>query len=129
VKDRRQVEVELVQRGLGELQLSPALEWLIVPKWALGKGWNKKATRLLLLIPSGYPTVGPDNFYTDADLRLENGQMPGNTGQAELPNLGSWLMFSFHMEASDWQPHTEPALGHNLLTYLVAVRQRLSEAN
>ena len=129
MKDRRRVEVELVQRSLGELQLGPNLEWLIVPRWRLSKGWSKKGTRMLVLIPSGYPTMAPDNFYVDADLRLENGQLPGNTGNAELPDLGAWLLFSFHVEPDDWQPHVNPILGHNLLTYLAAVRQRLSEAN
>jgi hypothetical protein len=129
MKERRKVEVELVRRSLGELQLSPTFDWIIIPKWGLDRGWNKKKTKLLVLIPSGYPTVAPDNIYVDPDLRLENDQLPGNTGIAELPELGSWLMFSFHVEAGDWQPHSDPGLGHNLLTFLVAVRQRLSEVN
>ena len=58
--------------------------------------FNKNATRLLLLVPPGYPTNRPNGFEADPDLKLTNNNAPAGTGQAN--HLGKpWLHFC-------WQP-------------------------
>jgi len=124
--DLRRRELELVASEYGELTHGPNHDWVILSRWHLPSGWNKPKTRLLVLIPSGYPTTPPDNFYTDADLRLSDGRQPGSTSQAQ--QLGdSWLQFSYHLEPGDWQARADLLAGDNILTFLVGVTARLAE--
>ena len=123
--ERIKLEIELVESNFGELEVDPSLRWLVVKRWKLVPGWNKKEARILLLIPPGYPTTPPDNFFTDADFRLEGGAQPGSTSFASPVDGQQWLQFSYHVEASDWQPDK----GHNLVTFLLSVGKRLSETN
>ncbi len=124
--DLRKRELELVAAEYGELDHGPDLDWVIMRRWRLPPGWNKEETRLLVVIPPGYPVTPPDNFYTDADLRLSDGRQPASTSQAA--QLGeSWLQFSYHLESGDWRPQANLLDGDNLLTFLVGVAARLAE--
>ena len=124
MRERRQKEVTLVKVAHTELEVGPNLDWFILTKLVLPPGWSLDATDTLILIPPGYPTTPPDNFYTLPDLRLKNGTMPGSATTAS--QLGrSWLQFSYHVK--DWNPHADYRQGHNLLTFLEGVRRRLSE--
>jgi Prokaryotic E2 family E len=128
--ERRERELELVKAEYGDLEIGEKLDWVIIKKWLLSNGWNKTETQVLVLIPPGYPVTPPDNFYTDNDLRLLNGGMPGNSSvnASQLERL--WLQFSHHVEPEDWKPHADVLQGHNLLTFLkIGVARRLSEAN
>jgi len=128
--DRRERELELVKVAYGELEIGEELDWVIIKKWPLPSGWNKTETPVLILVPSGYPVTPPDNFYTDNDLRLANGGMPGNSSINVSQLAKPWLQFSYHVEGADWKPHVDILQGHNLLTFLKAgVSRRLSEAS
>lgn len=123
--ERTKRELALVAVVYGELEIDQDLRWFIIKKWPLVSGWNKESTRVLILIPSGYAITPPDNFYTDADFAVKGGAQPGNTSAAQPISGQQWLQFSYHIEASDWQPEN----GHNLLTFLGGVDRRLREAN
>jgi hypothetical protein len=110
------------------VEIGPSLDWFIIKRWPLDSGWTKQETQILVLLPGGYPTTPPDNFYADPDLRLANGSAPGNTSPVSLHGA-QWLHFSFHVESDDWQPHADPEKGHNLLTFLEGVARRLTEAS
>jgi hypothetical protein len=131
VLDRRRKEVELVEATYGEVELGPDLSWIVIRRWQLPAGWNKANTAVLVNIPAGYPVTPPDNFCTDPDLRLANGSMPGNVMGVYEYAGHQWLQFSFHVvdSASEWHPHAELLDGHNLLTFLTGVKQRLEEAS
>lgn len=129
MKSRIQKELELVVRSFGELAASPDLDWFVLNNLPLGQGWSKRTTRLLVLLPGGYPTTPPDNFYADADLRLASGGMPGSANPDQQAAGGSWLMFSYHVETADWTPAPNPEEGHNLVTFLDGVHSRLKEPN
>lgn len=124
--DLRKRELDLVAAEHGELDHGSNIEWLILRRWQLPTGWNKKETRLLIIIPAGYPVTPPDNFYTDADLRLADGRQPGNTSLAGHQGE-SWLQFSYHLESGDWRPQANLLDGDNLLTFLIGVAGRLAE--
>jgi len=126
VIDLRKRELELVAAEYGELDHGPNIEWLVLCRWQLPSGWNQKETRLLIIIPSGYPVTPPDNFYTDADLRLADGRQPGNTSLASHQGE-NWLQFSYHLESGDWRPQANLLEGDNLLTFLIGVAARLAE--
>lgn len=121
--DRIKRELGLVESVYGELEADPDFRWFIIKRWPLVSGWNKEQTRLLILIPPGYALTPPDNFYTEPDLAVEGGGQPGNTSTAQPINGQQWLQFSYHIEASDWQPEN----GHDLLTFLAGVSRRLKE--
>ncbi len=126
MRDRWKSELELVEAKYGSLETGPDLSWFIILGWRLMEGWSKGETKLLVLIPPGYPVTPPDNFYVDSDLRLVGGAMPGSTS-AESQAGRQWLRFSYHVEGGDWSPHAEPEQGHNLLTFLQGIAKRFSE--
>lgn len=126
--ERRKKELDLVIRVADEVEIDPSLNWFIIKQYPLGNGWNKPEISVLILIPSGYPTTPPDNFYTDPDLRLAQGAQPNRA--TPCVQIGKqWLQFSYHVEKGDWQPHAEVSKGHNLLTFLDGVKQRLTEVD
>ena len=127
MRERRQNEIQLVEVAHPDLEVGPNLDWLILNGLVLAPGWSLDMTDALVLIPSGYPTTPPDNFYSDPTLRLKNGQLPEATS-GPVNHIGrQWLQFSYHVE--HWQPHADFRKGHNLLTFLQGVRRRLSEVN
>jgi hypothetical protein len=125
MSERIKRELALVQLIYGELEVDTDLRWFVIRQWALAAGWSKQYTRLLVLIPAGYAVTAPDNFFTDPDLTTGEGTQPGNTSMAQPIPGTQWLQFSYHIEAGDWQPEN----GHDLLTFLAAVRRRLQEVS
>jgi hypothetical protein len=123
-------EIELVEAQFGELEVAPDGSWLIIRRYPLPPGWSKDATSVLILVPAGYPQTPPDNFYVDIDLRLAGGGR-AEGGSDGLAHSGrQWQQFSWHfVDASEWQPHAEIDCGHNLVSFLTGVEQRLSELN
>lgn len=127
--ERRNQELDLVRAKYGEIEVGPDLGWLIIKRYRLIPGWNKTEIPVLVMIRPGYPTTPPDNFYVDNDLRLANGQDPSNASRNQVQLGRPWLMFSYHVDESEWKPQPEVLEGHNLLTYLLGVERRLAEAN
>ena len=125
---RRQRELELVRERFGELESPDDCSWFVIPKWSLPRGWSKAETAVLVLVPSGYPETPPDNFYTDSDLTLPGGGEPANAA-GRIDHAGrTWRQFSWHfVDPNEWKPQPEPEIGHNLVTFLLGVEQRLSE--
>lgn len=129
MQDRIRRELELVRQRFGELVVDPNLDWFVVCSMPLSGAWAKSSSRVLVLFPGGYPTTPPDNFYTDPDLRLATGALPGNVSENQQVAGATWLQFSYHVESADWRPEQDPADGHNLVTFLEGVRRRLEEPN
>jgi hypothetical protein len=128
VIERRTREIELVEARYGELEIAPDHSWLIIRGLSLPAGWSKTETDVLILIPPGYPQAPPDNFYTDIDLRLASGAQAEGGSDGPVHEGRQWQQFSWHfVDAADWQPHAEIERGHNLLTFVDGVEQRLSE--
>jgi len=127
--ERRKTELDLVSSQYGEIEVGADQDWFVIKHWTLAAGWNKDETAVLVLIPPGYPVTPPDNFYTDNALRVEGGGLPGSTSADQAQQGRQWLQFSYHVEDGEWHPHADPLKGDNLLTFLLAVGKRLSEAN
>lgn len=84
--------------------------------------WNNEATTVRFVAPVGYPAAKPDCFWTDADVRLRNGNIPKNTGQQPLAHSSvPTLWFSWH--AASWNVNSD-----NLRTYLRVIEDRLARA-
>ena len=128
--DRRERELELVEAQFGELERATDLSWFVIKRLPLPSGWSHAATAILILLPPGYPETPPDNFYTEPDLTLAGGAEPGNaSGTLDLGGQ-RWRQFSWHFEdTNEWRPHAEIERGHNLLTFVLGVQQRLAEVS
>lgn len=125
--DRREQELALIRGKHGQIEVSPDLDWAIIPRWELPVGWSKATTALLLQLPSGYPTTPPYGFSVEPDLRLASGAEPTNAANMPLIAGRQWRQFSFSVE--EWRPHADVTQGHNLLTFLIGVHGRLRELN
>jgi hypothetical protein len=128
---RLQRELELVAQRYGELEVAEDVTWLVIKSLVLPAGWSAGVTRLLLMIPAGYPATPPDNFAIDGDIRLANGGEPGNLAGRITHAASEWLLFSWHVVdgTAGWAPHAEIERGDNLLTFLLGVESRLAEAS
>jgi hypothetical protein len=92
---------------------------IVVPGVALPPGWNRPSTTVYILAPVGYPMAQPDCFWTDVDLRVQNGGVPKNAQQQSLPNGAQpALWFS-------WHPNGWNANKDDLRTYVKIVEDRL----
>lgn len=119
-------EVALLRKRFSGLEHGEQFNWVLIPIFPLPPGrFNKKETRLLFAIPVGYPNTGPDNFFTDVDLRLKDGGMPpafnpnSNSSSGPAPVAGNWGWFSWHPQA--WRPAAAVDGGDNLETFLIGV--------
>lgn len=131
MRARLQREFELVAQRYGELELTEDVTWVVIKSLTLPAGWSAAVTRLLLMIPAGYPATPPDNFAIEAKIRLANGGEPGNLA-GRISHAGrEWLQFSWHVVdgVAGWAPHAEIERGDNLLTFVLGVESRLAEAS
>jgi len=122
-------EIELLRKKYGSLKHGDDLDWVIFEELSLPPGWNREKTRLLVLIPPGYPITPPDNFYVATGLRTASGSMPSNYAEGESHLGEQWDQFSFHVEQGHWSPSADLLDGDNLLTFMLQVEKRLGEAN
>jgi hypothetical protein len=128
--ERVKREIEMVQEKHPGLQHGEQLNWVLIPDYPLPPDrYNKERTKLLFVIPPGYPNTGPDDFFVDADLRLKDGgQPPGlnpgsNSSSGPAPLPGEWAWFSWH--PASWRPAATIEGGDNLFTFLRSVNMCL----
>jgi hypothetical protein len=127
--ERVQQEINLLKEEYPGLQYGQGLDWVLLPQYVLPLLYNIEQTPLLWLIPPGYPQTGPDDFFTDGDLRLKNGINPPsfnlgpNSSSGVAPIPGNWGWFSWHPE--NWLPATTIEKGDNLFTFLRSVNMCL----
>ncbi|WP_420323372.1 E2/UBC family protein [Kribbella antibiotica] len=111
--------------------------WLYIEKFQLPQGWNKRTVDILIDIPHGtpgYPSVAPQWFWVDHDLRTDDGRSighffpAGSAGSGEYAEKG-WGHFCIHVQ--EWQPAGPFSLddGHTLLTYATLVQAVFRDRN
>ncbi len=123
--DRRREEIKRLGVRYGCIEHGENLDWVLFKEFPLPSGWNCKSTELLVLVPAGYPTTPPDNFYVRTGLRLSDGRVPGNYTENQSILGQSWAQFSFHAQA--WTPSADIDTGDGLLTFMISVEHRLEE--
>lgn len=103
------------------MQLPDGSHLVEIPGYDLPEGWSKQQVTIKFIAPVGYPFARPDCFWTDADLKLRNGNAPMNTGNNQLPySPGAHVWFSWHV--ATWNPNND-----NLLTYFYVIKRRLHD--
>ena len=126
--ERRLQEVELSRNQYGDLEYVPNVEWILFKKFKLPPGWNRDVTELLVIVPAGYPSTPPDNFFVPVGFKLANGQ-PINAYTESHTHIGrQWGQFSYHIDG-EWRPASNILEGDNLQTFMLKVLDRLKEAN
>lgn len=124
--ERVEREISLVRGRHPKLEHGEQLNWVMISNYPVPRGrFNKERTRLLFLIPVGYPNTGPDDFFVDGDLCLNGGGTPPGmnpgpqSGSGTAPVGDNWAWFSWHPK--DWRPAATIEGGDNLLTFLRSV--------
>ena len=126
MKERILQEIALLKGKYPNLQHGENHDWIMISDYALPEGYNRKATRVLFLIPPTYPHTPPDNFYVDSGLKFGNGNPLTNYGEGSaIPFGGAWGRFSWHPE--EWQSAPDVKSGDNLLTFVRSISIRLRE--
>lgn len=125
---RLEAEVLLLARRYGAVSYDRADgAWVYVERFPVPHGWNKSEVEILIDIPwssPGYPSVAPEWFWTDRDLKTSDNHSIGHfftagtaAGNGEYLDRG-WGHFCVHL--NEWRPAgaSNPSSGHNLLSYL-----------
>lgn len=129
MSERRQNEIQLLERVYPEVSHDDAYSWIVVHKIPLGDGWNRNATDVLIVLEPGYPQTPPDNFYVPPGLTLSDGTQPGAFSKGGRKHAGmAWDQFSWHVE-NGWWPAADIEKGSNLLSFMQEVKRRLQEAS
>lgn len=115
-------ELERLKVRWPDLTLDAVAHRWHLPAWPLPGGWSQTACELWISCPPAYPQTPPDNFFTEAALKLADGRDPGSTSVAVLENGTAVRCFSFHVQ-SGWNPEE----GDGLETFLFGVTRRLAE--
>ena len=129
MRERMAMELELLQRRYGDVEHDKEVTWVEVQSLKLPPAWSPAETRLLVLVPSGYPATPPDNFAIEIAVAPPGGGQLGNqVGETEHAGR-RWRVLSWHVEngAQGWRPHGNVAQGDNLLSFLIGVQERLEE--
>ncbi len=93
---------------------------LEVPDFRLPPGWKTDKTRILVIIPVGFPTNRPNGFEANVSLRLQNDSMPTKgCGQHQI-NGQHWFHFC-------WQPQVWDHTRETLWRYLKFIEMRFAE--
>lgn len=119
-------EIALLGRQFPDLQYGDQVDWVLLPELVLPAGrFNRERTKILFHIPIGYPQTGPDNFFTDGDLRFRDGTSPpgfnigSNSSSGPAPLPGQWGWFSWHPQS--WRPAATVAAGDNLSGFVRSI--------
>lgn len=101
--------------------------WVYVPTYALPSGWSAPVIDTAFYIRDGYPGTGPYGIYVPTGLVFNN-EKPNNftdPAPTQPPFGGSWAVFSW--ESEQWFAKSDPAAGHNLLTWVQGFAKRFAE--
>ena len=127
LKERLPIEIKLLTTKYGEVESFEESGLILIKNYKLPKGWNRVSTDILLNIPAGYPTALPYAFRVPSGFRLESNQLPSNYREGHSALGKTWGQFSISVE--EWKPSDDVVSGHNFLTFMVGVEERLGEIN
>jgi hypothetical protein len=84
--------------------------------------YNPQSADLLVIVPSGYPNVKLDMFWTYPDVSLPAGGFPFKGDVHEAFGQRKWQRWSRHIADGKWRPGTD-----NLKTYMATVKTELAK--
>lgn len=126
---RLKAEALLLSQRYGDVRFdTESGTWFYVEYFPLPAGWNKTHVELLIDIPHGtpgYPSVAPEWFWTDHDLRTDKGRLINHfftrgPSSDKVHLAQGWAHFCVHLIG--WRPAGGTDLlrgrGHSLVAYL-----------
>jgi len=127
VEDRIRAEIKMLQKQFPNLTHGEQLDWVLIPELTLpADRFNKSTTKILFLVPVGYPQTGPNDFFVDADLRLKDKSNPpafnvgSKSSAGSAPIDGDWGWFSWHPQS--WRPTAKIEDGDNLVGFVRSIK-------
>ena len=120
-----QLDIEyLNERGISyQIAFEGNMICIMLPKWQLPLGFDRKVSDLLIRLSPGYPDVHPDMWWFDPPVRLANGQDLPNTNAVENYMGRQWQRWSRHFSNGQWQSGVD-----GLGSYLALIRQNLERS-
>jgi len=93
---------------------------VLVPAYALPKGFDRASAALLLRLAPGYPDVQPDMWWFDSPVRRNDGvEIPAT--QAREGHMGrQWQRWSRHLQPGQWRSGVD-----SLASYFALIRKEL----
>lgn len=129
LRQRLELERPILVRAFPRAELLAEDKVVILRDHRLPPGWSHELTDVLFTFPANFPAGCPDSVCARRDLTLANGNSPASTQGIQTHAGREWLQFSWHVDAGDWRPTVDPAVGSNLVTYLVGALGRFEEAS
>jgi hypothetical protein len=102
------------------VEQAPEGRVLVVPGVPTADGWTRESVTVRVLVPTGYPHVHPDCFYTEPDLHLGSGTEPANSSIQTIFGA-AYRWFSWHV--GSWDPNNG-----SLDKYVRFCEQRLKDS-
>lgn len=97
---------------------------VVIPDFALGLGYDRATSDLLLRLSGGYPDVKPDMWWFHPPVRRTDGQTIEAT-QTQEQYLGrTWQRWSRHLNDGQWRSGID-----TLRSYIALVRSELRKAS
>lgn len=103
---------------------------VVVPSVVLPRGYRQTICTVLFVAPPGYPAARPDHFFTDIEIRLENGRWPHcitPLGSNNSP-LQCWPQWEGHCQWWSWHLQAWDPNRSSLYTYMKVIQQRFEPA-
>jgi Prokaryotic E2 family E/Multiubiquitin len=121
--DRIAQEVAALEQEFGRCEARPQPDGtiaLIIGPVDLPDGWATRASRIVLVVPPGYPDQRPTGFFADQGLTLVGGAAPKCSGQS---TAAGEQMTSFCWNPANWDPAKD-----GLWKYAKLMAERFDEA-
>lgn len=118
-----ELELQSLEARYGDVAVVPQPDGsvhVVVESVRLPPGWSQASSRIVFVLPVGYPAAQPDCFFAEESLRLASGALPQNAGIQQLGNA-TWLWFSWHL--TSWTPGRD-----NAVTFAHFIESRLANA-
>lgn len=111
-------EVALLRRWFDRVDYDDvARHWVLLHRYRLPPGFNRRTTPILLLIPADYPQVPPDGVFIDRGLNIP-GHYFQDTGPRNPFGDKDWAWLCAHLRRQSWRPTPDVVSGDNLATLL-----------
>ena len=114
----------LNERGIAhEIVAEAGMTCVVMPQWPLPRGFDQRASDLLVRLSPGYPDVHPDMWWFSPAVRRADGQELPNTNVVETHLGRAWQRWSRHFSSGQWQSGVD-----GLESYLALIRQDLERS-
>lgn len=114
----------LTERAPGHSVSSDAgMICVVLPNFALGPGYDRPTSDLMLRLAPGYPDVAPDMWWFHPPVRRTDGAQIAATQTMEHHLGREWQRWSRHLQPGQWRSGID-----SLESYLAIVRRELTLA-